>query len=135
MFAILLVSSGQVLYFRVPSGTLFLTSKTNKMKAEEIKRNKEYLLAIGCHDAIDCIDYLQSQLKEKEKEIDEAVEKCDNSHGMALEYKSQLKEIERLLKSAVEYYNNDKYANRAKSMKSLIDDALDELTQTKEDGS
>ena len=39
------------------------------------------------------IDHLQSQLKEKEKEIDEAVEKCDNSHGMALEYKSQLKEI------------------------------------------
>jgi len=56
----------------------------------------------------------------------------------ALEYKnrrfqSQLKErgenaeVIRLLKNALEYYHNDKFANRAKSMKSLIEDALDIL--------
>jgi hypothetical protein len=49
----------------------------------------------------------ESQLKEEREENTEAI---------------------RCLKNALEYYHNDKFANRAKSMKSLIEDALDILT-------
>jgi tetratricopeptide (TPR) repeat protein len=84
------------------------------------------------------IDHLESQLKERDEEIRIMKINLASYKGVVdinKRLEAQLKaerednkEAIRCLKNALEYYHNDKYANRAKSMKSLIDDALDILT-------
>jgi len=90
------------------------------MKAEEYLQSKGIdISTVVCYhytgEAVDGInidietileEYAQSQLKERDNEN---------------------RQVKRLLKNALEYYHNHKFAYRAKSMKSLIEDALDIL--------
>jgi len=79
--------------------------------------------------------YAKSQLKVNEAHYADMLCQCEISYQKQIrELQSQLKkrdyenrQVKRLLKNALEYYHNDKFANRAKSMKSFIDDALDIL--------
>jgi len=68
----------------------------------------------------------RSQLKEYKKDVADWKLHYDALQSQ-LKEKGENAEVIRLLKNALEYYHNDKFANRAKSMKSLIEDALDIL--------